>query len=420
MAPPLEVRGTPWALKPATPRARARTPGYNGVVRPSARSKIRWQPPLAPAVIVGDLDLIRPVKRAGVDVVAVADGEGPTRYSRHLLSYVPIPSPYFEGDLVDRLEQVSGGGAAKLPLLFQQDRELMTISRHRERLAERYSFVLADHELIVDLVDKGRFQHLAQRLQLPVPPARVVHCSEIVDHEVSGPSIVKPLNRIAAWDEAGMKAKAVEVNSSVELRELGARVGDSFPDLLVQRIVPGSEDRIESYHVYVDETGAIAGEFTGRKIRTYPVRFGYTTSLETTHQPDVADLGREIIRRVGLRGVAKVDFKRDDDGRLWLLEINPRFNLWHNVGAAAGMNLPAIVIADLTGTRRPNATEARPGVTWCSPLRDLRAVRAQRESVFSWIRWSATCDTYSTLSVSDPAPFVRGGLAYVLRRRSSP
>src|SRR5215470_19812901 len=40
-----------------------------------------------------------------------------------------------------------------------------------------------------------------------------------------------------------------------------------------------------------------------------------------------------------LTGVAKPDFKRAPDGRLLLLEINPRFNLWHHLGAVAGVNL---------------------------------------------------------------------------------
>ena len=55
------------------------------------------------------------------------------------------------------------------------------------------------------------------------------------------------------------------------------------------------------------------------------------------------ELGRTLVQRLGLRGVAKFDFKRAADGRLFLLEVNPRFNLWHHPGALAGVNLPALV-----------------------------------------------------------------------------
>src|SRR5207248_11659011 len=51
-----------------------------------------------------------------------------------------------------------------------------------------------------------------------------------------------------------------------------------------------------------------------------------STALELTDAPDVAALGRDVLARLRFAGVAKLDFKRDRAGRLWLLEINPRFN----------------------------------------------------------------------------------------------
>jgi D-aspartate ligase len=93
----------------------------------------------------------------------------------------------------------------------------------------------------------------------------------------------------------------------------------------------------------VDVSGAIVGEFTGRKIRTFPRDYGHSTAVEIVSLPDVAEVGRDVVARLGVRGVAKLDFKRDDHGRLHLLEINPRFNLWHHPDAVAGVNLPAMV-----------------------------------------------------------------------------
>jgi predicted ATP-grasp superfamily ATP-dependent carboligase len=47
------------------------------------------------------------------------------------------------------------------------------------------------------------------------------------------------------------------------------------------------------------------------------------------------------------------------------LEINPRFTLWHHAGAVAGVNIPALVYADLTGTPRPATARAKAGVRRC-------------------------------------------------------
>lgn len=181
-------------------------------------------------------------------------------------------------------------------------------------------------------------------------------------------------------------------------------------DLVAQELIPGPENRIESYHVYVDRGGGIAGEFTGRKIRTYPASCGHSTALEITDAADVTELGRGLIERLDLRGVAKFDFKRGPDGRLHLLEVNPRFNLWHHLGAVAGVNLPALVYADLAGLPRPAVARPRAGTRWCS-IRDLAAARAAGIPLTTWLPWALGCEAKSAIAWDDPMPFLRGALA---------
>ncbi len=178
------------------------------------------------------------------------------------------------------------------------------------------------------------------------------------------------------------------MDTGEQLRVLWPALARERLEVLLQELIPGPETRVESYHVYVDATGAVAGEFTGRKLRTAPAEFGETTALEITSTADVADLGRDLTRRLGLRGVAKFDFKRDDDGRLHLLEVNPRFNLWHHPGAKAGVNLPALVYADLAGLPRPPAGPARPGVRWVYHVHDARAARRQGVGLGHWLAWA--------------------------------
>jgi len=130
---------------------------------------------------------------------------------------------------------------------------------------------------------------------------------------------------------------------------------------------------VESYHVYVDEPGKIAGEFTGRQIGT---------ALETTHDADVQNAGRAIVQKVKLRGVASIDFQRGADGGLQLLRVAPWFTQWHELGARAGVNLPALVYADLVGSDRPAPAVARAGVRASAPRHDLLpAARAERPAV---------------------------------------
>jgi D-aspartate ligase len=141
------------------------------------------------------------------------------------------------------------------------------------------------------------------------------------------------------------------------------------------------------------------------------MRYGLSTCVEISDDPEVAQLGRWVLERMGFCGVAKVDFKRDvKSGRLYLLEVNPRYNLWHHPGAVAGVNIPALVYRDLTGPRaiRPSSHVARPGVRWMSARDDLRALREHRAagqgSFLRWLWQLATADITEDFLPRDPLP----------------
>lgn len=371
------------------------------------------------ACVIGDMDLVRSLGLAGIACAAPERAGALLHRSRFVHATFPAADPAedaarFAADVA----AFAGTRAEPPPLFFQGDWDLLAISRHRERLSGVARFVIAGAELVEDLTDKARFQALADRLGLPVPngvrvdPARVAGR----DVDVPFPLVVKPLvRRTERWKRASGGAKAVGVASATELTALWPALEDNGGAVLVQELVPGPESRIESYHVYVDATGTVAGEFTGRKIRTHPSAYGHSSAVEITDRRDVRDLGRELVERIELRGVAKLDFKRAPDGGLRLLEVNPRFSLWHHPGALAGVNLPALVFADLTGRPRPPAAVARAGVRWCHPGLDLQARAEAGLSRAQWLRFLAGARARSRLALDDPMPALAGALDRVRR-----
>jgi D-aspartate ligase len=385
---------------------------------------VRAHPPprAAPlAVVMGDVDLVRALGLAGIPVAFFGPPDAPARYSRHVRAVLPWIDPWRCQDQLLAALLNFGRSQHETPILYPQtDAALLLASRHRDELRGAFRFMLADADLVEQLVDKGRFEALARRTGLPVPTAERLRPQLRESPAVPGlafPLIVKPVVRDEAWTSAGEDAKAIRVGGPDEWERLWARLADGHSEFVVQELVPGPETAIESYHAYIDETGATAGEFTGRKIRTSPPRYGYSTAVEVVDLPDVARLGREVLDRVGMRGVAKADFKRDERGRLHLLEINPRFTLWQHPAAIAGVNLPALVHADLTGRPRPPGRRATRRVAWCVPLWDLRAAYAGGVSPLKWLRWLWGCEAMSGLSRDDPLPFVRGSLPSAVRRR---
>jgi predicted ATP-grasp superfamily ATP-dependent carboligase len=374
------------------------------------------------ACVLGNTDLIRPLGLAGVRCATPGRPDSPKAYSKFvdvLLGWADNWGP--PGPLLDLLLEFADTQPEPPVLFFQHDGDLMFVSRNREALATRFRFTIADADVVERSVDKTRFADLARERGLPVPATAVLHPADEPEAPdelpIPYPVVLKPrTRRDVVWRPLAGHAKALRVDHPRQLAELWPSLASARVDLVAQELIEGAEDRIESYHVYVDERGEPAGEFTGRKVRTWPPVYGETTALEITDEADVRELGRDCTSALGLRGVAKLDFKRGPDGTLHLLEVNPRFNLWHLPGAVAGVNLPALVYADLAGQPRPPAGPLRPGVRWSLPWRDLPAARGAGMPLHSWLAWQARCETRHVAALDDPLPFLRG-LAWRHARR---
>lgn len=367
------------------------------------------------ACVLGDMDLVRPLGLAGIPCAVMAPNGAPARFSRFTRVVLDWVDPWERAEKVVEILVRFGLEQRERPVLFyEEDGDLLLVSRYRDRLSQAFRFVIPESTLVEDLVDKARFQTLAERFALPLPPTQRLYPlegSKPTDLNLCFPLIIKPLTRRPnQWAPIGGSSKAVQVNTPQALRDLWPRLISARMNVLAQEMIPGPESCIESYHVYVDVHGNIVAEFTGRKIRTHPEKFGDSTALIITNTEDVAALGRELVRRLELRGVAKLDFKRGPDGRLYVLEINPRFNLWHHPAALAGVNIPALVYGDLIGLPRPVFSSARSGITWCRMWQDVIAAKAWGIPLTKWLPWALNCEAKRAMAWDDPMPFACGVL----------
>ena len=391
----------------APPRDRA----LRGALRrPRRRNGAHASGPLACVLGQDQIDLFRALALAGVRCVAVTPRDDWSRSSRFVVSSVDWVDHWTrQEDLVARLEDLGARMPTRPVLFYQSDGDMLAVSRHRARLRQAFDFVVPDPGVIDVALNKSKFYAAAERLDIPTP--RTVYLEPGSDlaavDELPLPVVVKlPVRRHADWADVAGHAKAVRAETPAELRQIVNRITERGTSVLIQESIPGPESLVESYHAYVDEQGERVAEFTGRKIRTHPAEYGESTAVETTHAVDVVALGREVVAKLGLRGVCKVDFKRAPTG-LKVLEVNPRFNLWHHVGAVAGVNLPALVYADLTGRPRPPIRPARPGVRWCDWREDRHAAETQGMSREAWACWLLGARAKAGLWWDDPRPFLR-------------
>ena len=194
---------------------------------------------------------------------------------------------------------------------------------------------------------------------LPVPPWRAVRAGDAPPAGIGFPAIVKP----AAEDASlGIEQGAVVADAAALAARLGA-AGRRWDELVVQRFVAGREVSV----------GVLGGDplpcseidFTAMPRGLWRI-VSYRSKWEAGSDEDAgaravcpaplpaalaAALQRLALaawRAVGGGGYGRVDFRVDDAGRAWVLEVNPNPDLAPDAGlarmaGAAGLDYAALV-----------------------------------------------------------------------------
>ncbi len=382
------------------------------------------RPERPPVLLLGGLDLLRPLGFAGIPaIVAAPDLREPAMASRYCSGRCLLP-PADQHEAVvetllaagDRLVSVLG---CRVPLFYGNDDYLDMICASRGELARHFLLLLNEPDISRALIDKERFEALARNRGLAVP--RTLTWNDAGPDALSraqGPVIVKPRMKVG-WDDSAVhlrlfggagKAVVFENGRAVLADPLARQLRDQ---LTFQAFIPGGDGCLWSFHGYADEKGELLAWFIGRKLRTFPPLTGMSTFLELAHDDELAAIGHDVVARVPLKGVFKIDLKRDaGTGRFHVLEINARYNLWHHVAAKNGVNLPQVAYDHLVHGARPADTRYRTTFRWLYFRLDYRAFRALvSRNELGVIGWLLTLirsrKVYHLFSRTDPAPFLR-------------
>lgn len=315
-----------------------------------------------PVVLLGGLNVLRALGRAGIPViVAAASRDEVALASRYCCGRVRLPSLDDPRAVVDVLlragERLTRGLGRRAPLFYSNDAWQRLVQNHRTELSRHYRLLLNNPELADALIEKDLFQPLAAARGLPIP--RMLDWASLEGW--SDPVLVKPRSKFTHDLSAahtrlfGRQGKACIFSDGRAL--LADPAALQLRDaVLIQEYVAGDDRAIWSFHGFCDEDGRLLDWFIGRKIRTYPQLTGMSSYLELARDAELAELGPRIVSALGLKGVFKIDLKRDTrTGQLRLLEVNARYNLWHHLAAANGLNLPLTAYEYLVEGRRPAA-----------------------------------------------------------------
>src|SRR5262245_39778165 len=103
---------------------------------------------------VNSLSAARSLGRAGLEVVLASPPEDLTVCrSRYVSRYVPLEA--LDERAVDRLLQLVDSKGPKPFLFATGDEDALLVAKFRDRLAERFCFVLPEYEVMQAIVDKA-------------------------------------------------------------------------------------------------------------------------------------------------------------------------------------------------------------------------------------------------------------------------
>lgn len=386
-----------------------------------------------PALVAGDLTLVRPLGWHRIPVVLVTnDSTDPTLRSRYVQGHCLVPGflPPDDEPAVDALvaagERLRAALGRRVLLIYGQDSQLELLYRHRETLAQSFLFVLNDPALAWALYDKGRFFSLCESAGLRVPRTVVPQVGMSLEHAIEHlrpPLVVKPREKgdwkdlQATLFEGRAKARVFATLGEL-LRSPGlAEVSDR---LIVQEYVEAPVTGLYSFHGFVGPDGRLLAWFCGRKLCTFPAVAGESAVIELVHDAALETEGRAVVEKLGIRGPFKVDLIRDvRTGELFTLEVNARFNLWHHLGAVHGVNLPLVAYDLLVDGRVPSKPPAyQPRLRWFNSYLVYQAFRESPElSARHWLRSLIFGRAVEEMFAwTDPLPFLAWA-GQVLRAR---
>lgn len=326
--------------------------------------------------------------------------------------------------LADFLMHVGDEIGGPLALFPCGDRTVRLVCRHREQLSKYYRFLLVDSDQVESLIDKERFAELAGRVGALTPETTIIEpaIGAAARCGLRFPLVAKPINIVG--DDPVKRAFKAKLFASAEDWDVFFAGWNAGGRVLVQEQVIGEDEDIFFYGGAWNAGRSICG-YTGRKIRQQPRGFGSTVMAACERHDDVFAAAEDFLAKIGFTGLCDVEFKRDKrDGRLYLIEVNPRQGQWHRIGRCCGIDIMQAAYLELAGIRREWPAQPT-GCTgyWSYQFQDVARLaddwRQGNREVGDWVRPYFSLPQDGVFSWRDPKPWASEFLGLFRRRLAS-
>jgi predicted ATP-grasp superfamily ATP-dependent carboligase len=258
--------------------------------------------------------MIRKLGEAGHEIYASDTFRtSPGLHSHYVKKAILTASPTFAthtfvGQVADAVR------AHGIDLVIPAFEEVFYLARHLSDLPHPEKYFCSPFETLARLHDKKTFVDLCQELDLPI--ARTITVTSDAELRSATEQFPEYFGR-ASFSRGGVEllTNTGSLAGAVELEEVHPTPEQPW---VIQEFVHGED--FCSYSVA--HHGVLAAHDTYRHPLTIEHAGGIV--FESVDEPEVVDLSKRIIEHLGYHGNVSFDWMKTGDGRLHLVECNPR------------------------------------------------------------------------------------------------
>jgi D-aspartate ligase len=266
-------------------------------------------------------------------------------------------------------------------LIPTADKFVLPLNDFANELSNYFYFTVPKNDVLRKLTSKKHSYELAVKYGYPAPKTCFAKDPDELEKFVSDvefPCIIKP-EFPESWRSGFLEKfcnseKVIIVDSQDELFSKYDILKKYDDRVIVQEIIPGDDNNLHYFVSYLDKYQNCIGSFTGIKERIAPVHFGSASYVDIVYNKELEEITTKWLKELKFWGISGVEVKKDKRDNIFkLIEVNPRFGLWDEVGTKFGIDVALMCYNELLGKPLESVNVTRTDIRWISVHRDIRA-----------------------------------------------
>lgn len=352
----------------------------------------------------------RSLGRKGIQVFGFEKKNDIGFYSRYINAKI-CPDPLnSENNFIRYLIEFGKNQASKPVIFITGDNFLLTVSKYRKELSRYFLLNLPKNSLIESISDKFSQYHLARNAGIDVPAT--YHFEDQIEIEkvrekLKFPMILKA-REVNKWRNLFGGKKAIKVNTYEDLLNEFKILSEKKLAIICQEIIEGPDTNHFKYCACFFEGKEIAA-FTLQKIRQFPIHYGIGSVVQSIENKELMEVGKKFFTKINYSGIGSAEFKMDQkDGKLKLIELNPRYWQQNGLSTACGINFPYIDYLLQTGNIILPIKSFKKGIKWVNIYSDFSSfIDYRKENNLTLLKWFESLKgkkVWSDFAWDDPLP----------------